>query len=613
MKERIDVTTPAISVVLDVLLKDYTTGRNLVFATDSYSGIDPFMEITKTMLLDGFLVLQSRVQKCPEDQAFRTRQRAEVFTPAWICKKMNDQWDMFWFGHTSVFYRDHGKTWVPVTDPVVFPKGVEWTEYVTASCLEITCGEAPYLASRYDAATGEMFPIPMRIGLLDRKLRIATERTTDRGDWLYWVYQALGSVYGYEFQGDNLLIARINLLETFREYFLATWGFEPSEDKLLRAADIISRNVWQMDGLRGTVPYVGSSCHLPQRTFDFCVGNPPYQEVQEDTSDKPVYHRFMDISYCISRKTVLLTPARFLFGAGKTPKFWNRRMLQDEHLQVLCYEPDSAKVFPGVMVKGGLVITDRDVQKHLDPVRVFTPFPKLTQIVHKVLAVSTDFVSEHVFAPESYKFTTALYEDHPDLLDQRMMLHGRMVSRITRGHERDLTSNIFEKLLDIVFFAEKPLDEDAYVQVMGRLHGSRVLLWMKAKYLADHPNLNICKVFFPKSSGNGTFGERLSSGVVAGPGIGHTQTFLSIGCFDTYMEAEACRRYLETKFARCLLGVRKVTQDNKRSVWEYVPFLDFTISSNICWVGTISELDEQLYRMYSLSDEEIDFIEAYVR
>lgn len=124
--------------------------------------------------------------------------------------------------------------------------------------LEITCGEAPYLVSRYDTATGEIIPIEKRIGVLDRKLRVINENVETRKTWNQWVYRAFESVYGYEYQGDNLLIARINLLETFCEYTKARWKEEPSDLELKRIANIISWNLWQMDGIYGVIPYKGS-------------------------------------------------------------------------------------------------------------------------------------------------------------------------------------------------------------------------------------------------------------------------------------------------------------------------------------------------------------------
>lgn len=121
------------------------------------------------------------------------------------------------------------------------------------------------------------------------------------------------------------------------------------------------------------------------------------------------------------------------------------------------------------------------------------------------------------------------------------------------------------------------------------------------------------KVILPKSNGSGSFGEVLSSPEIGQPAMGHTQTFISIGAFETSYEAKALLKYLKTKFARALLGILKVTQDNKKAVWKYVPIQDFSLDSDIVWSKSISEIDQQLYKKYNLSNEEITFIEENVK
>ncbi len=347
--------------------------------------------------------------------------------------------------------------------------------------------------------------------------------------------------------------------------------------------------------------------------FDFCIGNPPYQESQEATSDKPVYNHFIDAAYDIADKVELITPARFLFNAGKTPKTWNQKMLDDEHVKVAYYEQDSSKVFSNTDIKGGVAITYRDADKCCGAIETFTQFSELNHILKKVKSRIVNSISDFVFSPESYKFTNDLYVDHPEILEMKSIVKGKEVPLISKGHEKDLTSNIFDKLFGIVFFQEKPLDGAEYVQIAGRMNNSRVCLWIKKNYIANHDNLHMYKVFFPKASGSGKFGESLSDAIVAKPEVGHTQTFISIGTFKTQEEAECANKYLRSKFARALLGVLKVTQDNKKSVWKYVPLQDFTSSSDIDWSQSIANIDKQLYKKYNLSDEEINFIETNVK
>ena len=260
MEKLIDISSYPVMQVLDVLLQDKTTKKNIIWATDTYAEFGE--EFTDKVQLDATAILRRtdlirpRIQKSQEAQAQRTRKKAEVFTPAWLCNQMNNHCDEDWFGRSGVFNTENSDhTWTISEGKIEFPKKKKWQHYVDSRRLEITCGEAPYLVSRYDVSTGELIVPPIRrIGMLDRKLRIVNENTEDYVDWLKWVIRAFEACYGYEYQGDNVLIARINLLLTFTEYYEERWERQP-DDKLLRQmANKIAWNIWQMDGLKDTVP-----------------------------------------------------------------------------------------------------------------------------------------------------------------------------------------------------------------------------------------------------------------------------------------------------------------------------------------------------------------------
>ena len=266
-----------VSIVLDKLLQDKTTKRNIIFATDAYktekSDVDKTTEITSAMLfsLDA-ISIQPRVHKTLEKQTERTKKKAEVFTPVWICNRMNNHCDEEWFGRKNVFNTEQGKNWTITDGKIEFPKKKTWKQYVDSKRLEITCGEAPYIVSRYDAVSGNPIHLQKRIGILDRKLRIVNENAETEEVWLKWVYRAFQSVYGYEFQGDNLLIARINLLMTFVEYMQDRWRRIPTKKELEKIANIITWNIWQMDGITGMVPFCSNKtkqCNL----FEFALYN----------------------------------------------------------------------------------------------------------------------------------------------------------------------------------------------------------------------------------------------------------------------------------------------------------------------------------------------------
>jgi hypothetical protein len=259
----INISEFPINEYLEKLLVDKTTGKNIIFATDDYSayGYDKHAEMTPDVVrrMDKNAI-QPRVKKSLREQAERTKKKAEVFTPAWVCNHMNNHCDEEWFGRKDVFNKEidteDGKhTWTVTDGLIEFPANKKWQRYVDSKRLELTCGEAPYIVSRYDTATGEKIPLHERVGVFDRKMRIVNENTQTEEDWLKWAYRALQACYGYEFQGDNLLIARINMLQSFVEYMQDRLQRIPTKRELNKIINIIAWNIWQMDGITGYIPF----------------------------------------------------------------------------------------------------------------------------------------------------------------------------------------------------------------------------------------------------------------------------------------------------------------------------------------------------------------------
>lgn len=287
MDKLIDINAYPVKETLKILLQDKSTGKNIVWATDAYASLGPGFDdknnITTEVLLGnrGF-VLQPRISKSLEEQQERTRKKAEVMTPVWICNKMNNYADEQWFGRKDVFnHENEDNTWT-VNEELIDFGGFSWKKYVDSRRIEITCGEAPYLVSRYDTTTGEMIePLKYRIGMLDRKLRIVNENTDNEVDWLKWAERAIQACYGYEYQGDNLLIARINVLLTFREYYLDRWCKELNIKVFTHIAHIIAWNIWQMDGLKDTVPLGKPYEEYHQMTLFELLGDEEEQEKLE--------------------------------------------------------------------------------------------------------------------------------------------------------------------------------------------------------------------------------------------------------------------------------------------------------------------------------------------
>lgn len=293
--------------VLNILLRDHTTGMNIFWATHDYESLgreyDYHSQILPELITgEHGMVIRPRVLKSKEKQTDRAKDMAEVFTPSWVCNVQNNLVDEAWFGRKDVFNIEDSTThtWQANPEKITFPKGKTWKDYIRATRMELTCGEAPYLVSRYDATTGEPVPIKQRIGLLDRKLRIISENVDVSNEWLKWAQTAYMYIYGYEWQGDNLFLAREALLWTFIEYYQAKFGKAPLLKSINYIAYIISWNLWQMDGLKGVVP---DSCKRETATTEYGLfgeeirvqTSKPCEGCQEDN-----IHRHNGI-YCLIR------------------------------------------------------------------------------------------------------------------------------------------------------------------------------------------------------------------------------------------------------------------------------------------------------------------------
>lgn len=249
-----------VQTTLKTLLKDRTTQKNIIWATNSYNELGQQYECDKQITVDSLnkldsAIIQPRITKKSSEKQKRTRKYAEVFTPSWVCNQMINLIDDSWFGYKGAFNTEVDKNWEASDNKIKFPiYNKTWKDYVELNRLEVACGEAPYLVSRYDSSTGAPIDIKSRIGMLDRKLRIINENTDNENEWHKWVIKAFQSIYGYEYQGDNLLIARINILMTFVDYFKNKWHLNPTIQELEQIANIISWNIWQMDGLTDRIP-----------------------------------------------------------------------------------------------------------------------------------------------------------------------------------------------------------------------------------------------------------------------------------------------------------------------------------------------------------------------
>lgn len=238
--------------ILEILLIDRTTNENIIWATS---------DIKDNIKLDECEKIKCRVEKTEEEKKQRSKRKAEVFTPSYVCNKQNNLVDNEWFETKNTFNFETEKGWETNLEKIKFPDNKSWYEYVSLRILEITCGEAPYLVSRYDTVNGEKIDLFSRIGLFDRKMRVICENANDE-EWLEQSLIALKSVYGYEFQGDNLFIARKNIFLSYIDYYLYHFSKMPDNDLLINVAEIISWNLWQMDGLKMVIPFSSVYCNI---------------------------------------------------------------------------------------------------------------------------------------------------------------------------------------------------------------------------------------------------------------------------------------------------------------------------------------------------------------
>jgi len=355
--------------------------------------------------------------------------------------------------------------------------------------------------------------------------------------------------------------------------------------------------------------------------FDFVIGNPPYQEEKLGENEgfaPPVYNKFLDAAYEVGDRVEMIHPARFLFNAGSTPKAWNEKMLQDEHFKILQFESDTKKIFANTSITGGIAISYRDSSKEYGAIKVFTSYELLNKILSKVTH-SHDFESMEkiVVTRTIYRLTPKLHEDFP-CARYKEDKDGNNIGMLSKGHDFDMSSNIFDRL-PMVFFEEIPDDGYEYIKMLGRKNNNRKYMYIKREYVKDVFNLDKYKVILAKADGAaGTIGNPIPARVlgtptIEGPKTGTTESFISVGAFEHTEEAVAAMKYIKTKFARCMLSVLKVTQEITPEKWKYVPLQDFTSDSDINWTVSISEIDNQLFKKYGLSSDEIEFINKYVK
>ena len=644
MEQLIDFHAPEVQAVLDTLLKDRSTGKNIIWATDPpeelqtvmYEPVTDRSQITAQQLgLTHYEVVLPRMMKQTDTQQQRTRKKGEVFSPAWVCNKMNNALDADWFRalgageSTGQFTVELPQGWQTVETPVQFPackgKTPAWVQYVQSRRLEVTCGEAPFLASRYDAATGEMIPVARRIGILDRKLRVVSENAATEDEWRKYATHAVQSTYGYEYQGDNLLLARVNLLLTYAEHLQARWQRKPTEEELQPIANIISWNLWQMDGLHLSVPggkpqpeaeqldlfsMFGAaepqpptvSCKVKNwrkgshgttrnfetiqegstsMKFDYVIGNPPYQisDGGAGVSATPIYNRFIEAIKTIHPGAIcLIIPAKWYSGGKGLDKF-REEMLEDRHISTLVDYSNSLDVFPNVDVAGGVCYF-------------------VWKEAYNGKCKYTNY--------RNGKATTA----YRDLNEFQTFIRYPVASGIVKKVKED-----GELTLDKVVSSRKPFGLATTAKPMKtgditiRYNGGRGPYKSTeirvGTEMIDQWKIIISRLTAEHAGQPAKDGKYrvLSTMELLKPGEICSETYLVAGAFDSKEEATNYMDYLKTQFVRFLILQIAMTQQLSKASFAFVPCQDFTRK----WT------DKQLFEKYDLSSEEVNYIQGMIK
>lgn len=361
--------------------------------------------------------------------------------------------------------------------------------------------------------------------------------------------------------------------------------------------------------------------------FDFAIGNPPYQDDEED----PLYPFFYNSAEEISTKYLLISPARFLFNAGLTSKEWNKKMLNDEHLKVEYFNQNAADIFQNTDIKGGVAVIYRNSEEKYNAIKEFIPDDNKRKLASYFKKDEEHNFSSIMHAGRSeFKFNQAFLDKYPNTKELRINAVNedkRKKAKKAKKEYEPITDMDINEVLEIKtsafevlsqsFYVNEPENRENFYKIFGLYKDSRVYRWIEKEYLTlrseDFNNINNYKVYISKAIGSGHFGELMSEPVISYPGETATPSFVSIGSFATEIEAKNAAKYIKTKLVRALLGLLKITQDNVPSKWAYVPIQDFSENSDIDWNQPISNIDNQLYKKYKIDNDIVIFVNSNVK
>lgn len=650
--------------LLKLLLQDKTTGRYIRWACDGYAQYGSLYTAEKEILPElitgeNTKIIQPRTAKSKEEQQNRTKKSAEVFTPSWICNDMNNLCDDEWLGYANAFNTKQEHSWLTNLEKINFSGKKTWQKYVDSKRLEITCGEAPFLTSRYDTTTGEVLVVNQRIGIIDRKLRVICENTDNEADWFKWAKRAYEATYGYEFQGDNLLLARENLLYTFIDFYKHHFGKQPNLNQIKQIANILAWNIWQMDGLKECAPFDAAdeaqyelfdnlptlnfpiNCRIKNwRTkqvfnfrdlkgdktmkFDVVIGNPPYQESKNKTETQTqgnsnwIYPYFQFAADKISNTSCLIYPFGGWFDAPERLNGLGNLILNDTHtIKIKAYE--------GTSDKRAWYRTDKK------PEPLFGDNANLSAGVSIILrsrVSHTGFIySNRVYSDQEVfiEYDNNLYvAPNPVFIPILKKINSTKLSSIVKKGIFGIESDFVEKNPHSVSLSKNNWKNPIQLLTNDKSGSSG-----RAKlYWADKSSINkglqyidyykvIMTSAYPKQKilcGVPTIDSakrRMKELIeIMPPNSAFGSSRLSLFMSKNKKDCDNFIKYTETNFFAGLI----LQEPNRRStIGDVIPLQDFNDNSDIDWSKSIPEIDKQLYAKYGLSEEEINFIEQNVK
>lgn len=597
-----------------IFVKDKTTDKNLIFGTDEYSEYIKQNHIIFDK--NNVRFIKARNNKDLEVQKSRAKGNAEVFTKASICNSQINLIDNEWFEKENVFNTENNFEWITNYKKINFneEKNQSWEKYVCLKRMEIACGEAPYLTSRYNSVNGDYIKVCDRIGFLDRKLRIINENVDNEKDWFKWVKKALQSIYGYDLQGDNVILTRENLIYTTIDFFIHKFNYIPDNKMIINFAQIIVWNIWQMDGLNFTIP---NSCtknqdfkddgvyckikdwendkiiyyiDLINLEFDVIIANPPYQMSDGGgigDSAIPLYNKFVEQAKKIEPKYIsMIIPARWYSGGKGLSKF-RKNMLTDKKLLSIYDFPETSDCFPGLNVRGGVCYFLWGKEYNGE-----------TLVVNNIKNTS-NYLKRPLLEGNAETFIR--YNNAISIL--------RKIQKIN------------EKTMDTVVLSRNPFNIPSnYSNYKTEKKGDVLRLYRNSRgnsktseksyinrsYVTKNVDyIDKIKVLVSKASPGGDEYPHsiISTPIVAEKGSVSTETYLIVDFCENLNEANNLVTYMKSRFFRFMMALIKNTQNISKGVFGFVPIQDFKIE----WT------DETLYKKYDIKKEEIIFIESMIR